>query len=43
MITMIQAINAQGELLSLPLDDISNGFSVEDIDGLDPVKATIVS
>lgn len=43
MMTMVQAINAQGELLSLPLDDISNGFSVEDIDGLDPVKATIVS
>ena len=33
----------QGVLLSLPLDDISDGYLVEDISGLDPVPANIVS
>lgn len=32
-----------GMLLSLPLDDYSNGYVVEDILGIDPVKATITS
>ena len=35
--------NAQGQVLSLPLEDNSNGFSVKEIKGLDPVKATLVS
>ena len=43
MITLIEARTPQGDLLSLPLDDISGGYSVQEIDGLDPVKATIVS
>lgn len=32
-----------GMLLSLPLDDYSNGYVVEDIAGIDPVKATLSS
>jgi tail protein len=42
MITKVEA-RASGMLLTLLLDDISNGYVVQDINGLDPVKATIVS
>lgn len=43
MLTLVEARNSQGSLLSLPMDDVSGGYSVEDIKGLGPVKATIVS
>lgn len=43
MLTLVEARNVQGSLLSLPLDSISGGYSLQDILGLDPVKATIVS
>lgn len=43
MLTMVEARNDQGELLQLPFMDISNGFAIENIDGLDPVKATLVA
>lgn len=43
MITLIEVRTPQGTLLSLPLSDTSDGYSVQDVDGLDPVKATIVS
>lgn len=43
MLNKVEAQNIQGATLSLPLDDISGGFSVEDIKGLDPVPASIVS
>lgn len=43
MITLIEVRTLQGTLLSLPLDDSLTGPSVEDIGGLGPVKATIVS
>lgn len=43
MLSAIEVRTEQGLLLNLPLDDISEGFVVEDIDGLDPVPATIVS
>lgn len=43
MITLIEATNSQGSVLDLPLDDVSNGLVVEEVEGLDPVKATIVS
>lgn len=43
MITLIEVRTLQGTLLSLPLGDASNGVSVKDVGGLDPVKATIVS
>lgn len=43
MLEKVEVLTEQGVLLSLPLQDISQGFSVQGIDGLDPVKATIVS
>lgn len=43
MLTLVEARNIQGSLLSLPLDNVSGGYSLRDILGLDPVKATIVS
>lgn len=43
MLTLVEVRNTQGALLSLPMDDVSGGYSVEDIPGLGPVKATIVS
>jgi hypothetical protein len=39
----VEVKNAQGNLLTLSLEDISNGFIVKEIDGLDPVKSNIVS
>lgn len=43
MLTLVEARTIQGTLLSLPLADQSSGITVQNIDGLDPVKATIVS
>lgn len=43
MLTKVEVRTSAGTLLSLELDDISDGFAVEDITGLDPVKATLVS
>ena len=43
MITLVEARTPEGTLLSLPLDDFSDGYSVRNIEGLDPVDATIVS
>ena len=43
MITNLEVRSAQGVLLNFPLDDITDGFAVADIEGLDPVPATIVS
>jgi len=43
MLTMVEARTIQGDLLSLPLSDQASSFTVDDIDGLDPVKATLVS
>lgn len=43
MLTKVEVDNLQGQTLSLPLDDISGGYVVKDITGLDPVKATISS
>jgi tail protein len=42
-IDKVEVMNSQGNLLTLSLEDISNGYVVKDIDGLDPVKATIVT
>lgn len=42
MITNVEVRNMQGNLLSLNLQDYSDGIIIEDIDGLDPVKATLV-
>lgn len=43
MLESLEVRTAQGNLLVLVLDDVSSGYSVADILGLDPVKATIVS
>lgn len=42
MLTKVEAVSARGEVLSLPLSDLSSGYLVQEIDGLDPVKAVIV-
>lgn len=43
MLTKLEARTRQGSLLSLPLEDNEQGFLVEGLEGLDPVKATLVS
>lgn len=43
MLTMLEVRNSQGALLSLPLEDISDGLILAEVEGLDPVKATLVS
>jgi hypothetical protein len=40
---LVEVRNVQGTLLSLDLADISDGLLLADIEGLDPVKATLVS
>lgn len=43
MLTKIDVDNLQGSTLSLPLQDTSAGYNVRSVEGLDPVKATVVS
>ena len=43
MLEKVEVLTEQGVLLTLPLQDISQGYSVQNVDGLDPVKAIIVS
>lgn len=43
MLSEVQATSNQGSLLTLSLGDISSGIYIRSIEGLDPVKATIVS
>lgn len=43
MLSKVEVRSDQGSLFSLELDDADSGFIVADIDGLDPVKATLVS
>lgn len=43
MITKIEVRSPQGDLLTLSLQDSSNGYVVKPIEGLDPVKANMVS
>lgn len=43
MLTTVTATTSQGTQLELPLEDPSSGYLIENIDGLGPVKATIVS
>lgn len=42
MINKLEVRTAKGALLSLPFEDYSNGYAVADVQGLGPVKATIV-
>lgn len=41
MLYKYEARNASGAVLSFTLDDVTQGFVVQDVDGLDPVKATL--
>jgi hypothetical protein len=43
VLTRVDVSTPQGDLLSFQLDDDVSGFLVQNIDGLDPVKATLVS
>jgi hypothetical protein len=43
MLTKLDVSTSQGNLLSFQLDDDTSGYLVQNIDGLDPVKATLVS
>jgi hypothetical protein len=43
MLYKVEVRTPQGNLLTLQLDDVSDGLIVEEITGLDPVKATLVS
>lgn len=43
MLDSLTVVNAQGDTLELPLWETDSGFTVKDISGLDPVKATIVT
>jgi len=43
MLTKVEVRNTLGLLLTLELEDVSDGLVLEDIQGLDPVKATLVS
>jgi len=43
MLETVEVRNDVGNLLTLPLEDGSSGFIVADIEGLEPVKATLVS
>ena len=43
MLTTVEARNAAGTLLSLDLDDVSDGFVLQNVKGLDPVHATLIS
>lgn len=43
MLERVEVRTPQGTLLNLPLEDVSSGLFIETIEGLDPVKATLVS
>jgi len=43
MLTKVEVRNPAGALLTLLLDDITDGYVLRNIDGIDPVQATIVS
>lgn len=43
MLTRVDVRTRRGTLLQLPLEDFLNGYVVATVDGLDPVKATLVS
>jgi hypothetical protein len=43
LLNALKVINSRGSMLNLPLEDDSAGFQVQKIEGLDPVKAILVS
>jgi hypothetical protein len=43
MLTLVEARSPLGSLLAMPMGDVSSGIYIADIEGLGPVKATLVS
>lgn len=43
LLDQFTVVNSAGTMLTLPLEDNSGGYSIKEITGLDPVKATLVS
>jgi hypothetical protein len=43
MLTRVEVRTRQGTLLNLPLEDAESGYAIEEIEGLDPVNAILVS
>lgn len=43
MLTRVEVRTRQGTQLNLPLEDVENGFLIDEIEGLDPVKAAYSS
>lgn len=43
MLTKVEVLNIQGQVLELPMFDSSDGYLIKEIEGLDPVRATISS
>lgn len=43
LLNALKVVNSRGSLLNLPLEEVSEGLIVRKIEGLDPVKATLVS
>jgi hypothetical protein len=43
VLVRVEVRTSQGTLLVLPLDDVSDGLALEEVEGLDPVKATLNS
>lgn len=43
MLTSVDVRSDQGDILQLPLEEVSDGYIIHEITGLDPVKANIVS
>lgn len=43
MLETLEVRNVQGDILILPLEDVADGFVLAEIEGLEPVNATLVS
>lgn len=43
MLQTVEVRTIGGTLLTLPLEEVTNGLYIENVDGLDPVKASVVS
>lgn len=43
VLTRIDVTNRRGNILSLPMEESENGYQIAEIEGLEPVKATLTS
>lgn len=43
MLTEVEVVSSRGSLLTMPLETVTDGIALVDVEGLDPVKATIVT